>query len=216
VEEYKKKLEATKKEVRDIRALEAKLRWGMQREEKRQVVEEKKEADVEIMQWREELAVGMKEIANQKAEEVRVKELQENKEFQVFKRDAKQTAKEEELIHIQEQLKADIEHAEMQAEMAQAVVADRHALVLEHLEDIQDLREIRATEELREKAEVEENRVHEVRLEFEHQANQLSSQKEELLRNLHLLRSTKQRLPPGTRMGQVSHRERPRSLRAGR
>lgn len=213
---FKKQLEQTKKEVREIRALEGQLRWGMHREEKKQVVEEKREADQEIMQWREEQAVGMKEYAEEKIKEQRIQELGESKEFQVFKRDRKQVLKEEELEQVKEQYQADLEYSHMQAELQQAAEMDRHALVLEHQENFQDLREIRASEELREKAEAEDDRVHEVRLEFAHQANQLASAKEELMRNLQLLRNTKQRMPPGTRMGQVPQKQRLNSLRAGR
>ncbi len=40
MEAYHRKLEQTKKEVQEIRALEAELKWGMEREERKEVDED--------------------------------------------------------------------------------------------------------------------------------------------------------------------------------
>merc|ERR1712183_345330 len=102
MEDQQRQLQETQKEMREIRALEAQIKWSLEREEKKQVQTEKKEADMEIMEWREELAINMKEAAEEKAREQREQDLRESKDYLDFKRDRKQVLKEEELQLIKE------------------------------------------------------------------------------------------------------------------
>jgi len=203
VEEQQRQLEQTKKEVREITALKSQVMFEMAREEKREIAVAKKEADDEIMAWREEQAVGLREIAEEKERLKRVQDLAESKDFQSFKRERKQILKDEELVQIKEKYQNDLEFAHMQADMAKMGVVDRHALVIENLEEIQDLRALRTNEQLVEKAMVKQERVQEQRLNYSHQAKQLSTEKEELLQSLQLLR-TRQKLPIASNRGLAS------------
>jgi len=174
--------------------------FEMEREEKQEVEQAKKDAEMEIMAWREEQAVGMREYTKEKQRMEQKEDLLASKEFQEFKRERKQVTKEEELQQIKEQYQYDMEFSQFQADIAKMAVVDRHALVLESLEEIQDQRELRATEHLREKQLADQERAQEQRLEFHHQANQLSNEKEELLKNLQLLRQRK-KLPVTSNRG---------------
>jgi len=199
-EEYHRQLEQTRKEVRDIRALEMQVKWDMDREERREVETAKKEADVEIMQWREEQAALMRESMEEQTRIQKVEDLEASKEFQIFKREKKQAAREEELQMIKEQLQADIEFSQFQADIAKMAVVDKHALVIETLETIQDQREMRAAEVLREKQQSEQDRAIEQRATFNLEANKLAAEKEELLRSLQLMRQ-RQKVPVASNRG---------------
>jgi len=209
IEENNRQLEQAKKEVREIRSLEAQVKWGMEREEKREVEAAIKEEEDDIMVWREDLAVGMKEIAEEKARVLKIQDLAESKNFQAFKRDRKQVLREEELDAIKEQYQSDMANSEMQADIAKMAVVDRHALVLETLEDIQDQRDTQATEKIEEKAKAEQERTHERRITFHHEANKLATEKEELLRSLQLMRA-RQKLPVTSNRGARPQALRPR------
>lgn len=188
-QENQRKLLQAKKEVREIRALESQLKWGMEREEKKQVEEAKREADVEIMEWRDDQAARMRECMAEQERIQTLEDLAASKEFQAFKRERKQVSKEEELQYMKERYQMDLENAQMQAEIAQAVTMDRHALVLENLENIEVAREMKADAAMLEKIEADQERSHDKRLQYQHEANNLCAEKEELLRNLQLMRS---------------------------
>jgi hypothetical protein len=210
VKEQQKILEETQREMREIKALESQIGWEMHREEKAQVVNEKKEAEKDIMEWRNQLASGLKEFAESKAFEQKIEDLGASKEFQEFKRDRKQVDKEENLQLIKEQYEADTEFSQMQAEIAKTAALDRHAMNLEHLEEIQVLREVKIQEKVQEKTTEEQERALEQRLNFKHQATQLRSQKEEMLRNLQMLRSVQKQ--PVCTSGRAG---RPRAAKGG-
>jgi hypothetical protein len=210
VQEQQRLLEETQREMREIKAMESQIGWEMLREEKSQVKTEKKEAEADIMEWRNQLAAGMKEIAEVKAHEQKVEDLKESKQFQEFKRDRKQVDKDEELQVMKEQYQADLEFSQMQAEIAKTSGLDRHAMNLEHLEDIEVLRENKTQERIQEKSDVEKERAIEQRLNFNHQATQLRSQKEELLKNLQMLRSVQKQ--PVCTSGRAG---RPRAAKGG-
>lgn len=203
VEEYQKNLEQTKREVREIRALEAEVKAGLERQEKQETEAAKKERDMEIMRWREEQAIGMRELAEAKARAQQAEDIEASKDFQYFKREQKQVAKEGELQVIKEQYQANMEFAQFQADIAKMAVVDRHALVLETVEDMQDLRENRAAELLHEKRIAEQEHAQEQRLRYAHQSNQLLSEKEELLHSLQLMRQA-QKLPVTSNRGLAS------------
>jgi hypothetical protein len=189
VEEQNRQIEETQKEMRQIRALESTIMWNLEREEKKQVEEEKREAAVDIMEWREQLACGLKEADEERSRQKLVQDLYASKEFQEFKRDAKQVLKEADIQHIKEQYQADVEHSQMQAELAKHAVMDRHATVLENLEGIEVLREVKENERVRTKKEQEQERARDQRLNFNHKHKQLRDEKQDLLRNLQQLRS---------------------------
>jgi len=201
--EHQRNLEQAKKEVREIKAMEAQLMWELEREEKREVAEADKYAEDEIMQWREDQSKGLQEIAEETKRRQRTEDLKSSKEYQTFKRDRKEVLKQDEQQYIKEKLQADLEFAHMQADMAKTAVADRHALVLESFEETQDLREKRAAEKLLADQVAKQERAHEQRLTYVHQAKQLSSEKEELLQNLQMLRM-RQKQPVTSNRGLTS------------
>jgi len=192
----KGKLEQAKKEVQQIRSIESQLKWDLQREERRQTEEEKREEARQIMEWREAQVVGMKEYVEEKTREQRIQDLMESKEFQQFKREWKAATRQDEVERAKEQLAEDMEYSHWQAELQRAAMADRQLMNSERYDSYQDLREIKLNEQQREKVQVEEDRAHEVHLEVSHKVNQMAAEKEELLRSLQLLRA-RHKVPVG-------------------
>ncbi|CAE8723063.1 unnamed protein product, partial [Polarella glacialis] len=130
-------------------------------------------------------------------------DLLESKDFQEFKREWKQAIRTEEIERIKAQLAVDMDNAHWQVELQKAILADRQSVLQERLEDSEELREIRQNERLREKASQEGERAHEQVLDFAHKAYQISSEKEELMRNVQLLRA-RQKVPAGPAVAKAS------------
>jgi len=194
----RRRLDQEKKEVKQIRGLQSQLKWGMEREEKRQTEEERREEARKIMEWRESQATGMREYVEEKSREQRIQELLESKDFQEFKREWKQALRTEEIERIRQQLEEDMDNAHWQVELQKAIVLDRQMTLQERQEAADELRELREREKQKEKAQQQEDRAHDIALDFAHQASQISAEKEELMRNLQLLRAqSRQKAPTG-------------------
>eukprot|EP00440_Ansanella_granifera_P029704 gb/GFBE01032265.1/.p1 GENE.gb/GFBE01032265.1/~~gb/GFBE01032265.1/.p1 ORF type:complete len:750 (+),score=126.72 gb/GFBE01032265.1/:1-2250(+) len=183
------RLEQEKKEVKQIRALESQLKWGLEREEKRQTEEERREEARQIMEWRDSQAKDMKEYVEEKTREQRVQDLMESKQFQEFKREWKQAKRAEEIERIRVQLAEDMDNAHWQVQLQQALELDRQLALQERLEAAEELRELKEKERAREKEKQNEERAHDLALDYAHQAYQINAEKEELMRNLQLLRT---------------------------
>lgn len=160
----------------------------MDREERRQTAEERQEEARQIMEWRETQETDMKEYVKEMSREQRVQDLLESKEYQHFKREWKQAVRLEEIEQIKEQLDKNMDNAHWQVELQKALAIDRQLALQEKLEAAEELRELKEKERVREKASQENERAHELALDFAFQANQISAEKEELLRNLQLMR----------------------------
>jgi len=182
-------LEETKREVREIRAIEAQMRWNMAREETREKALEEAAEENEIRDWRWKQSEEMKAFVAEKAHQTKVTEIKESKEFQEFKRENKLLAKEEDLRHIQEVYEKDTENAAWREEAAREVAEREKELVAERVEDVQFVREAKANQKVKEKAEADENRAHEQSLEMANMARQLQQEKEALLQSLQYVRN---------------------------
>jgi len=192
----RRRLDQEKSELKQIRALQSQLKWGMEREEKRQTEEERREEARKIMEWRESQATGMKEYVEEKSREQRVQELLESKDYQEFKREWKQALRTEEIERIREQLAEDMDNSHWQVELQKAIALDRQLALQEQKEAADELRELREQEKQKEKVRQQEDRAHDIALDYAHQASQISAEKEELMRNLQLLRA-RQKVPAG-------------------
>lgn len=184
VEELKGLLEQTKSEVRKIKAVEAQMRWQMAREEKKETVLAEEATNTEIRDWRWQQSDEMKAFIAEKTAAIRAVELQESKEHQEFKRDFRQQQKVEDLQYVQEVLATDMQHATWRAELARRINDREKELVAIRLEGLQELKEVKSAQRLREAEEQQEERVLEQTLVMNGLARQLAQEKEELLRTI--------------------------------
>jgi len=195
-------LEETKKEVREIKAIESQMRWNLQREEKKQRVEEEKEEVQEIRDWRWRENDQMKAFVAEKAQEVRVQELAAAKQFQEFKREAKAVVKEEEQKVITEEYLKDLEISQWRAEQARIAREQQKEEVIGRIEGHLELKDIKQQKKNEEKMEDYENRVFEQNLEMANLQREIQREKEAMLQSLELTRQA-QRVPvrDGRRQG---------------
>merc|ERR550537_843955 len=96
IQEWRKMLEETKREVREIKAIENSLKWNMAREEKKERLTEAKAQVDEMRDWRWRQSDDMKAYKAALAKDAKVTELKESKSFQEFKRETKAQFREEE------------------------------------------------------------------------------------------------------------------------
>eukprot|EP00388_Colpodella_angusta_P001555 GDKJ01004893.1.p1 GENE.GDKJ01004893.1~~GDKJ01004893.1.p1 ORF type:complete len:356 (+),score=97.37 GDKJ01004893.1:99-1166(+) len=92
--EARLRLETSKKALRELRSVERRMSWDLQREEKKFIRDVKKTRESDLMQYYKKDSNEMKEYVAQKAKERKVIELAEQKEFQEFKRFARDSHKE--------------------------------------------------------------------------------------------------------------------------
>jgi len=196
MQEFRRMLEETKKEVREIRAMEAQMKWNMSREEKKDKVVEEKEADDEIRDWRWRQSDEMKAYTEEKEQEIKTVVLQESKDFQEFKREKKAEVKIEEQRYLAEVYEQDLENAALRAEAARELAERDHEVTADRLETQQHLREVKVQEKHRVRAEADDNRALEQNLEMSNLARELAREKEQLLESLELTRAAT-RMPPG-------------------
>lgn len=202
-------LEETKKEVREIKAIESTLKWNMQREEKKEKLLDEKASVEEMRDWRWKRSEEMKAYNQAKAKEKQVAELKESKSFQEFKREIKVVAKEEAKQQITEEYLKDKEYAQQRAEFVKVLYNREKELVVARVEDYLEHREIRNYQKEQEKMEVDENRAHEQTLEMAAIAKEIAQEKEQLLLSLEHSRSAQRAphrmgAPPSAVLGQLS------------
>lgn len=209
LQEWRKMLEDTKREVREIKAIESNLKWNIAREEKKERLHEAKSivSDERDFRWKQE--DEMKAFRAAKGQEARKTDLKDSKAFQEFKREVKAKTCEEEKRQIREDYLRDTENAKGRAELANVLHEREKDLVNMRFDNLLENREITNLQKQHEKMEADENRVLEQTLEMQAMAMELAREKEELLRNIEHGRTAERAAPrsygsPASLLGQLS------------
>jgi len=210
LQEFRRMLEETKREVRDIKAIESQLKWNMQREEKKEKSLDEKAAVEEIRDWRWRQSDEMKAYRTAKAQAFKATELKESRSFQEFKREVKERDRLDERRQVEEIYLQDRENAQWRAELAKVAHEKEKEICVERVEDYLEHRDIRNNQKLQERLEADENRALEQTLEMHAIAREIQMEKEQLLRNLEHSRAACQRspqrnaFPPSPELGRLS------------
>jgi len=203
-------LEETKKEVREIKAIESQLKWNMTKEEKKERHLEARTSVEEERDWRWRKSDEMKALAADRAQEAKLKDLKESKAFQEFKRETKAVAKGDEKRHIQQEYVQDRENAQWRAELVKEDHERSKMLVTNRVENYLEFREIRNLQKEQERFEADENRAIEQTLEMAAIAQEIAKEKEDLLRELEYSRAAQRAshrsmlCTPSATLGQLS------------
>lgn len=195
VQEFRRMLDQTKKEVREMRAVESTMRWDMEREEKHEVVHEQLEAENEIRDWRWRQNDEMREYVEEITQVVKVAELEESKTFQEFKREVKVKAKDEDIKFNHELYVTDTDAAQQRTEAAMALHEQDKELVRDRHENTVEVRQIYDAQKQQTKAEEANERVFEQNLEMNKLAKELEREREQLLQSLEYARSCRKSSP---------------------
>lgn len=182
-------IEETKKEVREIRSMEAKMKWDLKRSELQRTADEAKATEDDIREWRAKDAEDMKALVEEKERDFRTTVLMESKEFQEFKRERKALEREEDLRVIDEEYDKNIENAAWRADLMKAAMEKDKALLKERAEDLNEIKDIKNLQKLQDQAIVEEERQSEKITEMLRMERELAKEKERLLASLEFTRS---------------------------
>eukprot|EP00930_Biecheleria_cincta_P095285 TRINITY_DN87266_c0_g1_i1.p1 TRINITY_DN87266_c0_g1~~TRINITY_DN87266_c0_g1_i1.p1 ORF type:complete len:731 (-),score=135.35 TRINITY_DN87266_c0_g1_i1:117-2114(-) len=189
VEDLKRLIEETKKEVRQIRSLEAKTKWDLSRQERRDKNAETVAAQSELREWRWKQADSMKAHVAAKARQSQERDLRESKEHVGFKREVKVQSKEVEQQHQAELYAKHKEDAAWNVARSREEFQQEQILVKEKVENVLHLRQHRHDQKQQLRAEEERERAQKEHLEIAHMARELAQEKQRLLQSLELTRS---------------------------
>lgn len=198
--EVRKALEEKKREVRDIRAEERKLKWSIERQDKKEAVVVTRAMETELRDWRWREKSDMKTYMEGKANANKAMDLQESKHYQEFKREVKAAKKEEDKAVIQEIHQQDIEHAALQAALAQEQHERDQEVKIAKCESVLFQKEARARSEIEGKIQEDHNRQAEQNLELESLKRQLDAKRASFLESLELTRAAAKAPPRTARM----------------
>lgn len=188
-EDWQRMLETTKREVREIRALESQVKWKMFRDEKRQLQQDEQNVDKDLMEWRWGEQDTMRTYLEQRQQRLKLQELAESKDYQEFKRLRKAGEREQEKKWIEELYHEDTEAAAWEAELAKAIQEEKKLAVQDHFEQYEHLKNYKATLRQQEQQEEDESRALDRASEMDYRQKALVKQKEELLQSLEFARS---------------------------
>jgi len=124
IEDWQQKIEQMQREAREMKAMEGKLKWGMKREEEKQVKRLQAEDNLKTMKWRQQETKNFREEAETREVMKKNERLNDAKKFQDFKRDAKQREIK------RNEARASAEYLE-DKEYSERVVEDKRSLPLE-------------------------------------------------------------------------------------
>jgi len=182
-------VEETKKEVREIRAIEAQMKWNMDREDKKEHELERKVEDEEIRDWRWQQTEEMRAYVEEKTQEIRATELMESKDYQEFKREKKAEAKEDEIQFNKEVYEQDLENAAQRLELVRETAERDQEVLAERLESTLHVKDHRQQEKAKEANEQEEERLWEQSMAMRAMAEELAREKAALLESLELTKA---------------------------
>lgn len=156
-EDLARKLEAMRREAREMKSMEAQIKWGMKREEEKMRKHEKEEDVRDNLTGQQAFAKGIKEYSAERALESKNKLLRESRDFQEFKRGSKVIDKEVDQRWIKEEYTATKENSEYVTELARTVpLEEQRTKVEENLERYRVFAEHNLEEQQREKIEERE------------------------------------------------------------
>jgi len=189
--EMNAKIEQMKMEILRIRAEESHLIRDMERRQRQKQEEEAKDEARQITEWREQLAMGMKQGLEEKSREQRVRELEDAKDFQQFKRDIKMIMREREQEGQREQLAINLDHARFRNDQQLAVAASDKLVLTDNINTQQELRNLRLAETIRQKECEQQERAEEAHLELDFKVKQMVAARNKALRSLQVSECSK-------------------------
>lgn len=131
IEDWQQKLEQMRREAREMKGVEAQLRWQMKRDEDKTRKNETREDASKIMQWRQEQKQGLQEYAADRALGDKITTLKESKDFQEFKRAVKQEDKEEEIQEAKELYNETKDNSEWTVEQKRTIPLEEQKLIVD-------------------------------------------------------------------------------------
>lgn len=177
-------VDTTKKEIREIRAADAQMRWDMLREDKQDMMSAEKKALDEIQEWRQEQSEGIKALVAENERRTKIIELGESKAYQEFKRECKLNSQDDEIQHNRAAYLQDLENAAWCADLTRAANDREKDVLADHRESEVETRLIQSNLILQEKQDEAANRAFEQNLEMAKLMKELQQERFQAVENL--------------------------------
>lgn len=188
LEDWQQMLEKTKKEIRDVRGAEARMKCSMAREEKKERDTLAKAAITEIREWRAKQDSLSKEQAFKRALDRRKQELQENREFQDFKKTRKARPVQEDMCATQAEYIEVTEQSRWNVDLKRAAEEEKRNMVVAHFEKYDHMRALKAETAANNRAMEDDERIHERQLEMDYKLKELNATRQRMLQSMEYTR----------------------------
>lgn len=189
IEDLQQKLEQMRREAREMKAMEGQLKWTMKRDEDKQKSQDSRQDKLAVMKWRQEQAKGLQEYAGDRANNFKLTNLRDQRDFQEFKRSAKKSDQEEDLQQMKDQYVESKDVSEFATEMKRIVpIEDRKVLIDQNLDRCALMSMYALEESQREKQQQTYDRNEFEEVELGHQMLQASKERDSALQSLEFFR----------------------------
>lgn len=188
-------IEQMKREVRELKSLDAKANWDLNRQETLAASTIKKQSEEELANWRTNQAREMKELEKCKEQEQKRIELEQNKDFLEFKKQRKKMERQKvsEIIS-EEYVKTKSEaswNEQNEQKMKQDMVIRQKELEANHFIH----REFKKNQKMADKAYEEATREHDKQLDIEKMRADLLREREELMNRVNFTKNSMTKVP---------------------
>eukprot|EP00929_Paragymnodinium_shiwhaense_P063148 TRINITY_DN31566_c0_g1_i1.p1 TRINITY_DN31566_c0_g1~~TRINITY_DN31566_c0_g1_i1.p1 ORF type:complete len:578 (-),score=178.48 TRINITY_DN31566_c0_g1_i1:229-1962(-) len=190
VEDWRAKLEQVRRETREMKSMEAHLKWNMRREEDKQRKTEKQEDRRNHLVEQQDFRQGCKELDAERKAQQKITDIGESRDFQETKRAVKAAQKEEDISLVKESYLESKENSEYNvAQKKQVLTENAQQRIEEHLERYQVFAEYNLEEQQREKAEYREAQLAMEQQEMNHKMMHVKMERDRALASLEHLRT---------------------------
>lgn len=193
IEDWRQKLEKMQKEAREMKAMEAQLKWNMKREEDKMRKQITKEDARDLAIWRREQEEDIAQYASKRAQENKLIELEESRDYQEFKRYVHNEQKECEIIDNKDQYAETKFNSDWDVELKRTVpLQENKERVDANLERLAHIANYKMEKDREEKFEENLARDLEENTLMQYQLQKAKEEKDEALRNLDFFRIQQQ------------------------
>lgn len=196
-EVVKQQIEQLQRETRNLRVSQSHLKWSMKREETKSKRLERKEELDDVQVWRAEQVRAALQYEAERKEAALKAELEENRDFQEFKRAVREERHDTDVQLSREVYENTKENSEYSAKVIVAAHLENQKLACSaNLEQIRDVTEFKAEEKRKEKVDYRENHNLQDILDANFQLRQVQAERDTVWQSLEHLRDHQNDLVP--------------------
>lgn len=186
----KAELERIRRETREMKTTETQVKAAMRREEEKQKKSEKERDQKDILDWRKQQRDERQAYDAERKMQQKTDELDDNREYQAYKRSLKEADKDQELQDIRAAYHEAKDDAAYNAEVLKQELAERQRLpVQENLEKYRTLADAKNQERQREELDQHETRLTTEQFELEHRMMLARQERDAALQSLEFIRN---------------------------
>lgn len=191
-EESRLLFEQTRREIREIRSIENRLKWDMSREEQLLAASEERKVSMDTMRWRQQQSQTVIAGAEESRQQSRLVKHEQASSFSEFRCNQRALSEALERKQNKELLLQNKENSEWQEMVAQDLAATSKELAADARAEQQEFKEVRQSQRMQSRAEARQARL-DRSLELSHMARELAKERDEALLSLSCMNACRQR-----------------------